>query len=127
MNVIARASLLALSALATCPLLAKEPAAQPAPTAQPPSELTQLDYFVGDWTCSGTTFANPMGPEHATTAKVHGARAVGQAWVHITYDENKTAANPQPYHAGVYMGYDAAKKSFVSFCGDSFGGYCSES
>ncbi len=123
--------LLATLALAATPLLAKQ-AAKPAPTKPaaaapaPPAELAQLAYFEGNWKCSGTTFANPMGPEHATTGSVHGAKAVGGMWVHIAYDENKTAANPTPYHAGVYMGYDAAKKSFVSGCYDSFGGYCSQ-
>jgi hypothetical protein len=120
-----RFALLASVVLAAVPAFAKDeakPAAPPAPA--PPAELSQLAFFEGNWTCSGTTYANPMGPEHATTAKVKGSKAVGGAWVHVTYDEDKTAANPNPYHAGVYFGYDAAKKTFVQFCADSYGAYC---
>jgi len=96
-----------------------------APAAPPmPPELKQLDFFLGTWHCSGKTFANPMGPEHATTANVHVARAVGDRWLLLTYDENKTAANPVPYHVGMYWGYDSAKKTFVQNCHDNFGGYC---
>jgi hypothetical protein len=68
-----------------------------------------------------------MGPEHATTATVHSVKAVGDMWVHISYDEHKTAANPTPYHVGVYMGYDTGKKNFVEGCVDNFGSYCTQS
>jgi hypothetical protein len=122
-------------ALAATPLSAKEakhaakPAAQPAAAAAapaPPPELSQLAFFEGSFSCSGKAFANPMGPEHATTATLHGAKAIGGRWVHISYDENKTTANPTPYHAGLYIGYDAAKKTFVSSCFDNMGGYCNQ-
>src|SRR5437870_3074377 len=111
-------AMLAVIALVSTPLLAKEAAKPTAPAPAPPAELAQLAFFEGNWTCTGTGFASPMGPEHATTATVHGAKAVGGMWVHIAYDENKTAANATPIHAGVYMGYDVAKKSFVSDCVD---------
>ena len=120
-----RASLL-FAAMCACalPSLAKEPV-KPAPAAPPvPAEQAQLDYFNGEWRCTGTAFAGPMGPEHKTTATVHAARVVGGRWTHIAYDEDKTAANPTPYHAGLYLGYDAGKKSFVQHCHDSVGGHC---
>ena len=87
-------------------------------------ELSQYDFFAGTWHCTGTAFASPMMAEHATTATVHAMKAVGGHWVHATYDENKTAANPKPYHAGVFFGYDSGKKTFVERCVDSMGGYC---
>jgi hypothetical protein len=121
----AEAAKTAAPAKAVAPAAAEKPAA-PAASARP-SELAQLDFFQGNWSCTGKTFANPMGPEHATTASVHGAKAVGDMWVHISYDENKTAANPTPYHVGVYMGYDSGKKKFVEGCVDNFGGYCTQS
>ena len=93
----------------------------------PPAELAQLDYFVGTWNCTGKTSANPMGPEHATTATVRAGMTVGGRWLNITYDEKKSAANKMPYHVGVYMGYDATKKQFVEDCVDVFGGYCTQS
>ncbi len=105
--------------------LAKEATA---PTAAPaaPAELAQPDFFIGAWTCSGKTFATPMGPEHATTASVHTVKAVGNRWLHTTYDENKSASNPVPYHAAVYWSYDAGRKVFVQACVDAFGGYCQQ-
>ncbi|HZP65883.1 MAG TPA: DUF1579 family protein [Rudaea sp.] len=125
-----------VAALAMSPALfaadAKAPKAEPAkvdkPAAAPvrPAELAALDYFGGDWSCSGKAFASPMGPEHATTASVHAAWSVGNMWLHVDYDEKKSAANPQPYHVGVYMGYDAGKKEFVEGCVDGLGGYCTE-
>jgi len=120
---------LLLVACAACanPLLAKEAAkAAPAPAAVPP-EQAQLDYFVGQWHCNGTAFASPMGPEHKTTAMLRASKAVGDRWLHITYDEDKSAQNPTPYHAGLYLGYDAGKKTIVSNCYDVMGGHCSES
>jgi hypothetical protein len=116
---------IATAALTSIAAVAKD-AAPPAPMAMP-AELAQLDFFVGTWQCSGKTFANPMGPAHATTASVHAARTVGGRWLHLTYDENKTAANPTPYHAGVYMGYDGAQKKFVQYCLDVAGGHCTQS
>ncbi|HET7063371.1 MAG TPA: DUF1579 family protein [Rudaea sp.] len=107
---------LALSSLASAD-------APPAPPS-PPAELAQLDFFVGTWNCSGKAFATPMGPEHATTATVHAAKEVGGRWVRTNYDENKTAANPMPYHVVAHFGYDSAKKQFVNSCVDVFGGYC---
>ena len=104
------------------PLSAKD---APAPAAPP--ELAQVAFFEGTWNCTGKTFATPMGPEHATVATVHGVKAVGGMWMNITYDEKKTAANPTPYHAGIYMGFDAGAKKFIEGCFDNFGGYCTQS
>lgn len=116
---------LALSvALAAAPLLAEEAKKMEAP--KPAPELSQVEYFVGTWSCSGTGFASPFGPEHKTSATVKGAKAVGGMWVQVTYEERKTAVNPSPVTASMFMGYDAAKKTFVLGCVDSFGGYCTQ-
>ena len=103
-------------------------AAAPVAPAMPalPAELSQYDFFLGTWSCSGKAFASPMGAEHATTATLHVVKAVGGRWVHLTYDEDKSAANPAPFHAGLYWGYDAGKKVFVQNCVDVFGGYCQQ-
>lgn len=120
MGTIAALSLTSIAAWAK-----EEAKAPPAPAV--PTELAQLDFFFGTWNCTGKTFATPMGPEHATVATVHAGKAAGGRWVHVDYDEKKTAANPMPYHAGIYMGYDSAKKQFVEGCFDNFGGYCTQS
>jgi hypothetical protein len=121
----------ALAALCISPCLSAADAAKPAAPADSapglPAEQAQLDFFLGTWSCTGKTFASEMGPEHATAAVVHAAKAVGDRWIHIAYDEKKTAVNANPYHAGVYMGYDAGKKQFVEGCVDNFGGYCTQS
>ncbi len=114
----------AVACLLAAPVLraADKPMAPP----KPAPEMAQLAYFAGTWACSGKTFASPMGPEHATAGTVHAVSALGGFWTVVHYDEKKTAANPMPYHAAVFMGYDAAEKVFVERCYDSFGGYCSE-
>jgi hypothetical protein len=112
-------------ALASTAICAEEKAKAPM-APPPPAELSQLDFFAGTWHCTGKAFASPMGPEHATTATVHASRQVGGRWLQISYDENKTAANPAPFHAGIYMGYDDTKKKFVEGCVDVFGGYCTQ-
>ena len=114
-----------IAALALSSLAFAKDAAPPAPAM--PAELAQLDFFAGTWHCTGKAAAGPMGPEHATTATVHAGKVIGGRWLHVTYDENKSAVNPMPYHVGVYMGYDSAKKQFVESCVDVFGGYCNES
>ena len=106
---------------------AAAPAAPAAAAEAIPAAQAQLDFFLGNWSCAGKAFANEMGPEHATAATVHAVKAAGDRWVHIAYDEKKTAANAQPYHVGVYMGYDAGKKQFVESCVDNLGGYCTQS
>jgi hypothetical protein len=99
---------------------------QPAGPAAPPAELSQLSVLTGTWICKGTDFASPMGPEHATEGTAHGVRAVGGHWLHMTYDEKSSKADPTPAHFGMYFGYDAAAKKFVESCFDSFGGYCTQ-
>ena len=113
-----------IAVLALASVAAAKDTAPAAPAM--PTELKQLDFFLGTWHCTGKGFASPMGPEHATTATVHAAKAVGNRWVQLTYDENKTAANPEPFHAGIFWGYDSAMKTFVQGCYDSMGGYCAQ-
>jgi hypothetical protein len=120
----------AIAALAISPALsfaADAPAKPAAGTPPAPAELAALDFFVGTWNCTGKAFASPMGPEHETAASVHATKSVGDRWIQINYDENKTATNPTPYHVGVYMGYDAGAKKFVQGCVDNMGGYCTQS
>lgn len=38
--------------------------------AKPDPMLRQLDSFAGTFRCSGTAFANPMAPQHATAGAV---------------------------------------------------------
>jgi len=91
---------------------------------KPPKELSQLSYFLGSWTCTGKAFATDMGPEHASEAHVSFAKALDGFWYLFHYDETKTAANPMPYHAAGFWGYDTGDKLFVQRCHDNMSGYC---
>lgn len=115
--------LTAALALATAPLLGQAPKTE---IPKPPAELSQLQFFIGTWACTGTGFASPMAPEHPTSATVRGTSAVGGMWIHLTYDEKTMDSNPMPIHAAMYMGYDAERKEFLLGCVDSLGGRCTE-
>ena len=99
---------------------------KPMAPPKPAPEMAQLAYFAGAWACTGKAFVSPMGPEHPTEAAIHAATALDGFWYVVHYDEKKTTANPMPYHAGIFMGYEATEKIFVLRCQDSMGGYCSE-
>ncbi len=116
-------ALVAALSMAAAPVRAQE---KPAGPPKPAPEMSQIAYFHGSWTCTGKAFQTPMGPEHPTEATVHASTELGGFWYVLHYDEKKTAANPMPYHVGMFWGFDAAKKMFVLRCHDSFGGYCAE-
>ena len=86
-------------------------------------KLKELDAFAGTWQCTGTAFASPMGPEHPTSATVHGAWILGGAWMQIQYTEAKSPKNAHPYDVRMLMGYDAEPKALVSGSVDNMGGY----
>ncbi len=123
LHVIRSLAAAALLALAAPVALAEDKAMTP---PKPPQEISQLAVFGGQWTCSGKAFASPMGPEHASEAKLHVAKMLDGYWYVYHYDETKTAANPMPFHAAGFMGFDPGEKMFVESCHDSFGGYCNQ-
>jgi hypothetical protein len=89
-------------------------------------KLKELQTFVGDWKCTGTAFASPMGPEHPTTGSVAGAWVLDGAWVEVRYTEAKSAKNPHPYAVRMLLSYDTQPKAFVSGAVDNTGGYSIE-
>jgi len=91
--------------------------------AKGPSKLPELQYFVGNWDCTGTSFASSAGPEHPTKGRAVAAWALGNQWVSIAYDEMKSPKNPQPVMARLFLGYDWELKKLVSGAVDSMGGY----
>lgn len=80
--------------------------------ASPQSD--QLDRFVGAGTCTGNEMAMGKNPGHATTGKFHGEKTLDGHWIAIHYDEDQTAANPKPFSVVQYVGYDTAKKHYVT-------------
>jgi hypothetical protein len=114
----------ALAALVVTPALFAED--KPKSPPKPAPEMSQLDYLVGTWHCSGKAFASPMGPEHATEGVAHAQMALDGFWLVIHYDETKTAASPMPYHLLQVVGWDSAQKAFDSVCFDVFGATCNQ-
>jgi hypothetical protein len=86
-------------------------------------KLAELQYFVGNWDCTGTTFAIADVPTHPTKAKAKGSWTLGGQWLALTYDEMKDAKNTQPIMARMFLGYDSEKKQIVSGSLDNMGGY----
>src|SRR5436309_536240 len=113
-----------LAATAAISASAQAPAPNGPPSPAP--ELAKLAFFAGDWTCKGKAEASPMGPEHATSGKVHIAKEIGGFWYVGTYTETKTAANPHPMVFHFLQGYDAAAKTYTMFCFDAFGSHCQQ-
>ena len=85
-----------------------------------------LEPLVGSWTCTGTGFANEMGPEHPTKAQVRTSWELGNKWLQVWYKESKTEKNPHPVEAELLMSYNEGTKKVVSGCVDNMGGYCTQ-
>ena len=91
--------------------------------AKAPSKLAELQYFNGNWDCTGTAFAMDKVPEHPTKGKAKGAWTLGDQWMALTYDEMKDAKNTHPVMARLFLGYDPELKQLVSGALDNMGGY----
>src|SRR5262249_35940062 len=116
MKLITRLGAFALAALIGSPLVLaqadKSEEAAPAKPREsagpmPSAELKKVAYMAGDWTCTGKTFASPMGPEHPVDATVHARWQLGGFWLRSQYREKKTAQNPMPIFADEYWSHDA--------------------
>ena len=94
---------------------------------KPDPALRQLDPFAGRLRCSGTAFASPMSPQHATTGEVNAKWDLGGYWLPFTYAEKKGAANPMPFTVSGFFGYDAEGKKLLMGSVDNMGGYSTES
>jgi hypothetical protein len=86
-----------------------------------PSPMDELGKFVGEGTCTGNVLAIGKSPGHATTGKYHGEKTLDGHWIVVHYDENKTDANPKPYHVQQYFSYDPEKKMVVAVAFDNTG------
>ncbi len=91
--------------------------------AAPDPKLRELDFLVGSFRCTGTAFASPMAPQHATSAEVTSKWENGGYWLAATYAEKKTADNAMPFRFTGYFGYDAEMKKLVVGGVDNMGGY----
>ena len=88
----------------------------------PNPRLKELEIFSHNYTCSGTSFANPMSPEHPTTASVTGTWTLDGNWISFSYIETKSAKNPMPFGVRGFMGYDIATNKLIVGAVENMGG-----
>jgi hypothetical protein len=88
----------------------------------PNPRLKELEIFAHNYTCTGTAFANPMSPEHATQANVTGTWTLDGNWISFSYIETKTAKNPMPFAVRGFMGYDPAMNKLIVGAVENMGG-----
>src|SRR5947209_221567 len=100
--------------------------ATPAPGMEMPKpapEMAKLKLFDGNWSCTGSAPASPMGPAHKTQSTVIGHSGLGGFWQMGTVKEAKTAENPMAMEGMFHMTYDPANKQYVMVWVDSMGGW----
>lgn len=103
-------SLSAIAVLAcAAAIMATEVSAQ-----QPSGSADPLGKFVGSGTCTGQTLGEDMKAFHATTGKFSSQKVLDGNWVEIRYDEDRSTVVTKPFHVVQYIGYDTAKKRYVS-------------
>ena len=83
------------------------------------SQLNQLSGFIGDGTCTGNLLAAKSA--HATSARYHAEKTLGDRWVVVRYDEDTTSSNSTPYHVAQYFSYDPKAGHFVDVLLDNSG------
>jgi hypothetical protein len=82
--------------------------------------LRPLDFFVGNWRCTGTD--SFMGPAHATMTNVNAKWGYAGHWLVVDVSQEKTKENPG-FMGTVFMGYDEGQKKLVNGWVDNTGGY----
>jgi uncharacterized protein DUF1579 len=103
----------------TAPLAIGQLSAQESGAASPSA---RLDGFVGDGTCTAKMVAMGGNPARTSTGKFHGEKTLDGHWAVIRYDEDRTATNTKPFSVVQYVGYDDAKRRFVTVQLDNTGG-----
>lgn len=109
-----------LAALA-CSLVpfALSSAATPQSSAFSPTD--PLGKFVGSGTCTGEIMAMGKNPGRAITGKLHSEMDLDGHWVAIHFAEDRTAGSRKPFSIVQYIGYDPAKKHYVTVMFDNTG------
>src|SRR5262249_34696687 len=71
-------------------------------------ELSQLDPILGQFTCTGVTYALPadLQTAHPIKATLRFERDLKGTWIHGRYTEKKTAANTDPCTNELFMTVD---------------------
>jgi hypothetical protein len=102
----------------------RKPAEKPPAMPKPASEMAQLKFFEGSWSCEGTAFDNPMGPGGKTKGTVKSQTDLGGFWQ--TGTVRNTMAGMPAMEGRFNMTYDRGAKQFLLLWVDSMGGYSHE-
>jgi hypothetical protein len=114
-GLIAALSLVSSFALAESKEAAKPAAAAAAPPAmempKPSQELADASkYFMGKWTCTGKAM---MPAEHATKGKLELKMVLGNFWLSMNFDHDKTKVDPMPMGGMGVVGWDTSKNELM--------------
>ena len=101
----------AAASLAGGPARAREPKA--------PAPMDALKGFAGHGSCTGKVMPGDENPGHASTGGYHGEKVLDGHWIVFHYDEDRTAANPKPFHVVQDMSYDETTKRYVAVLFDN--------
>ena len=95
--------------------------AAPDEAMKPAAEMSNLQWFDGNWTCEGTVPAGPMGPGGKISGTVSSRKDLGGFWQSGTV---KSSMGNMPGMEGMFhMTYDAGTKEYVMLWVDNMGSY----
>jgi hypothetical protein len=88
---------------------------------KPASEMSQIAFFEGSWTCQGKANESPMGPagEIKSTAEIR--KDLNGFWQSGVV--KGTMANMPPFEGRFHVTYDAGAKQFLMLWVDNMGGW----
>ena len=95
--------------------------AAPEEAMKPPAEMSNLQFFDGNWTCAGTIPAGPMGPGGNMTGTVKSHVDLGGFWKSGMV---RSSVGGKPAMEGMFhMTYDTGTKEYVLLWVDNMGAY----
>lgn len=94
------------------------------PPRQPPPapEMKELDYFRGEWSCTGRMPQTPSGPAHSYQATIRSEPILDGHWYSVEYTQKATPQTPA-FAAHVTWGWVPQKKEFTRTVVDNGGGF----
>ena len=108
---------IALAALAPV-ALAKAPPAHP----KPPAEMANLQFFGGNWACTGEGAMEPGGPMMKMDSSVQSTTGLGGFWQTGTVKGSPMGGMP-PFEGMFHMTWDPVARNYVMFWVDNMGGW----
>lgn len=104
-------SLFVVPPAAALPFFNSKPSTGGHPPA--PAEVHGLDYFRGNWTCTGVVEPNGDKPAHLTKGKATYKWDLGGYFQIVTNQDERTKDDPAPRWDHGYLGYEVATQQFT--------------